>query len=84
MSRRSVGKINTETLLIIGGIAVIGIYFLTRPPQAIPIPGGGTLLTGSGGSTYYPGDPTASIISAGGGAASSILNSLIQGGVIGN
>ena len=83
MSRRSVGKMSTETILIIGAVALVGLYFYTRT-TAVPVAGGGVYLTGPGGVNYLPGNATAQDIASAGTAASSILNSLTQGGVIGD
>lgn len=80
---RSMGKMSTETMILLGAVAVVGIYLFTRT-QAVPLAGGATYLTGPGGGQYLPGNATAADIAAGGQAASSILQQLVNGGVIGN
>jgi hypothetical protein len=76
---RQVGKVKTETLLIIG-VAAIGLYLVMRPktPVASPIvypPGYNPYSTAA---TVAAGNSTSSIISAAGGAAAGILNSIAK------
>jgi len=73
--RRTMGKMDTQTLLLIG-TAAVGAYLLTRPKTVVPPPitypaGYNPYLTA--GTTV---NPTAGIISASGSALSSILKAL--------
>jgi hypothetical protein len=72
--RRAVGKIDTQTILIIWAAAV-GFYFLTKKPAPPPLPPGYNPYQPTG----YPVNqvnPTAGIITASGSALSSILKAL--------
>lgn len=82
MSRRKIAGMNQETLLIVGAVALVGIYFFTKT-SAVAVPSGGTLITGPGGATYLPGNTTAQDISAGAQGASSLVNSLNNAGIFG-
>jgi hypothetical protein len=82
MSRKKIAGMNQETLLIVGAVALVGIYFLTRT-QATPTASGGLLVTGPGGLSYLPGNTTAQDISAGASGASSLVNSLNNAGIFG-
>jgi hypothetical protein len=81
MSRRKIAGMSQETLLIVGAVALVGVYFLTRT-TAVPT-ASGTLVTGPGGATYLPGNTTAQDISAGTSGANSILNTLNNAGIFG-
>jgi hypothetical protein len=83
MARKRIAGMSQETLLIVGAVALVGIYFLTRT-TAVPVnPYGTTLVTGPGGQVLLPGNTTAQDISAGAQGASSILNSLNNAGIFG-
>jgi hypothetical protein len=74
--KRTVGKIDTQTMLIVGAAAV-GFYLLTRPktvpPPVYPAGYSPYITTGFPGSSV---NPTAGIITASGSALSSILKAL--------
>jgi hypothetical protein len=83
MSRKKIAGMSQETLLIVGAVALVGIYFLTRT-QAVPVnPYAPTLVTGPGGQTYLPGNTTAQDIAAGSQGASSLVNALNNAGIFG-
>lgn len=81
--RRRVGKISTETMLILGVIGIAGVYFLTRTKAVAVNPYGTTLVTGPQGQYLLPGNTTAQDINAGASGASSIINSLANAGIFG-
>jgi hypothetical protein len=84
MARKKVGKIDTETLLIIGAVAVVGIYFLTRTTVAPVNPYASNYISTPGGGGYLlPGNTTAQDIQAGAGGAASIISSLSNAGIFG-
>ena len=67
------GKIDTTTLLLIGGAAV-AVYFLTRPK---PLPPPALYPPNYQAGLYQPqANQTAQDITAGAGAASTLLNSI--------
>jgi hypothetical protein len=75
MARKKLGKIDTETLLLLGAVAV-GLYFFLKPSTpavpAAPVynPYAAQLAASQQGNT------TGGIISASGSAAGSIINAL--------
>lgn len=75
--RRSVGKMKTETMILLGVAAVAGFYFLTRT-NAVPLAGGGTYVTGPQGQYLIPGNQAAQDISAGASGLSQLISSLGQ------
>jgi hypothetical protein len=80
MARRKIGATDhTTMLLLFGGVAVVGIYLLTRPQTILP-PGSTPYY---GATPYNPANTTAQDIQAGGSAVSNILNILGNQGVIG-
>jgi hypothetical protein len=83
MSRRKIAGMSQETLLIVGAVALVGIYFLTRTKAVAINPYGPTYVTGPGGSTYLPGNTTAQDITAGSQGASALINSLNNAGIFG-
>jgi hypothetical protein len=83
MPRRKVGAMNTETMILLGVVAIAGIYFLTRTTAQPVSPYGTTLVTGPGGQVLLPGNTTAQDIAAGSSGASNIINSLNQAGIFG-
>jgi hypothetical protein len=83
MSRRKVGAMSTETMILLGVVAVAGIYFLTRTTSQPVNPYGSTLVTGPGGQMLLPGNTAAQDISAGSQGASNIINSLSNAGIFG-
>jgi hypothetical protein len=88
MPRRSIlGKVDTGTILLIGGVAIVGLYLLSRPatiPGYVPAGPGGALVPNYGGYPYSPANTTAQDIQAGGSALSNVLNILGNQGVIGS
>lgn len=75
--RKGVGKISTETMLLIGGLGLAGIYLFTRT-SATPLPGGGSYVTGPQGSYLIPGNQTAQDINAGASGLAQIIQSVGQ------
>ena len=84
MARHKIGKMDTTTLLLIGGVAVVAIYFMTKPKVITqPGPYASSFINTQGGGYLLPGNQTAQDISAGGGAASQVINSLSNAGIFG-
>jgi hypothetical protein len=84
MARKKIAGMSQETLLIVGAVALVGIYFLTKT-TAVPVnPYGTTLVTGPGGQqVLLPGNTTAQDIAAGSQGASSLVNALSNAGIFG-
>lgn len=83
MARKKIGKIDTETMLIIGAVGLVAVYFLTRTTAQPVNPYGSTLVTGPGGQYVLPGNQTAQIIQAGSQGAAGLLSALDNIGIFG-
>lgn len=75
--RRRVGKMSTETMVVLGVAAIAGLYFFTRT-SAVPLAGGGTYVTGPQGQYLIPGNQTAQDITAGASGLALLIQSLGQ------
>ena len=76
MARKRVGKIDTETILLLG-VGAIALYFIMKPstPVVPAAPAYNPYLVQSSLAAAQ-GNTTGGIISAGGQAAGSIINAL--------
>lgn len=83
MAAKKIGKMKTETVVLLGVGALAVVYLLTRTTAQPVNPYATTLVTGPQGQYLLPGNNTAQLIQAGGSAASSLIDSLNKAGIFG-